>query len=76
MSNGQEVNKHFNSFMDTFWYSLVTMTTVGYGDILPVTVLGKMIGCGCAITGVLALALSILFIVPNVEFYYELNCAK
>ena len=32
------------SFSDAFWYSLVTLTTVGYGDLTPVTPLGHAIG--------------------------------
>ena len=37
-------NPGFASFGDTIWYSLVTMTTVGYGDVTPVTAGGKLIG--------------------------------
>lgn len=32
------------SFSDAIWYSLVTLTTVGYGDLTPVTPIGHMIG--------------------------------
>ena len=32
------------SFGDALWYSLITMTTVGYGDMAPVTVPGRVLG--------------------------------
>ena len=37
---------------DALWYSLVTMSTVGYGDQYPVTNLGRVIGAVIIIVGV------------------------
>lgn len=35
---------NIKSLYDGFWYSIVTLTTVGYGDYYPVTSIGKIIG--------------------------------
>lgn len=37
------VNPQVSSLIDGFWWAVVTMTTVGYGDIVPVTVFGKCV---------------------------------
>ena len=36
-------NPNIRTLFDAFWYSLVTLTTVGYGDYYPITVLGKIL---------------------------------
>ena len=52
------------SFYDSFWWGLMTLTTVGY-NATPVTFLGKLI-CGmCAITGIFILTLPIPIVVTR-----------
>lgn len=55
----------FISIPDTFWWSFVTMTTVGYGDMVPMTTLGMTLGCFVMLCGVLLLALPITVIGAN-----------
>jgi voltage-gated potassium channel len=47
----------FTSIPATMWWGIATLTTVGYGDLVPVTTLGKILGGMFAITGVGLLAL-------------------
>ncbi|MDW8084308.1 MAG: ion channel [Candidatus Caldarchaeum sp.] len=37
---------------DAFWWALATVTTVGYGDVVPVTPAGRIIGSVLMITGI------------------------
>ena len=60
----------FNSIPATFWWCLITMTTVGYGDLTPATWAGQMIGSVCAIFGLLIVALPISVIGGNFSLYY------
>lgn len=55
----------YTSIPDAIWWAVVTMTTVGYGDLVPKSLLGKLIGCLCAVTGVFVLAVLIPVLVSN-----------
>ena len=53
-----EVQPHnFSSIPETMWWGLITLTTVGYGDVSPITPLGKVIGAFTAIMGICTVAL-------------------
>lgn len=67
----------FNSIPATFWFTIVTMTTVGYGDLAPVTVAGKIFSALCAVFGVCCvLAIPSTIIVTNFNFFYLKHKAK
>ena len=53
----QSQPEKFSSIPETMWWGLITLTTVGYGDVSPVTPLGKIIGAFTAIMGVCTVAL-------------------
>lgn len=79
--NGQ--GSTITSLGDAAWYLLATLTTVGYGDITPVTFAGKMIGAVMMISsaGVLTFVLGLLFsmlfgkLLPSVRLWCMRNRA-
>ncbi|HEY8383079.1 MAG TPA: cyclic nucleotide-gated ion channel [Microvirga sp.] len=49
----------FGTIPDAMYWAVVTLTTVGYGDVVPVTPLGKLIAGLSAVTGLVMLALPV-----------------
>ena len=43
---------HIHNFGDALWWACVTITSVGYGDIAPVTLVGRFIAVGVMIAGI------------------------
>ncbi|KAL5012772.1 hypothetical protein ScPMuIL_011323 [Solemya velum] len=56
------------------WWSVVTMTTVGFGDIVPRSILGRILGMVCAVSGVVLIAVTIPIFVNTFVLVY--NYAK
>lgn len=75
-------NMKFDSIPAAFWYVLVTMTTVGFGDMVPVSFLGKLISIPLMYIGIMVSCraashvFSCLALVccPSIYYYREKFC--
>jgi voltage-gated potassium channel len=48
----QDPSSNIRSADDALWWAVSTMTTVGYGDVYPVTPEGRLVGAGLMVVGV------------------------
>lgn len=53
---------HFGSILRAFWFSFVSVTTIGYGDITPMTSLGKTVSGIFALLGIIC----VTFLTANI----------
>jgi voltage-gated potassium channel len=52
-------NEAFESVPDALWWAIITITTIGYGDVYPITVAGKLIGALIGFLGICVFALPV-----------------
>jgi len=48
----RRANPHFRSVEDGLWWSLVTLTTIGYGDVYPITRGGRLLASAVVLVGI------------------------
>ena len=73
----KDINPNVESFDDALYFSLVSVTTVGYGDITPLTQIGKIITMLVIIFGVVLIPYnigSLLNHITNKQHYKEEEC--
>ena len=63
----------FESIPAACWWCIVTMTTVGYGDMYPTGWIGKLLGCVVMMFGILVIALPITVIGSNFAVVYKVR---
>ena len=77
MAESRAPNAGIRSLGDAFWWSLATVTTVGYGDVVPVTSVGKAVGVVLMLFGIAVLggfiSLSSTAVARVVSRYSELG---
>ena len=69
----ETANEQFDSIPQSIWWCLVTLTSVGYGDIAPITVAGKLFA-GCVIIfGAATMTLPICSVASTFVKVYNAN---
>ncbi len=68
--------EEFSSIIKTMWWGVATLTTVGYGDIYPITALGRVLGGIIAILGIGLFAIPAGIIASGFLEYFEKNSKR
>ena len=54
---GQMDPDHFGSILKSLWFSFVSATTIGYGDVTPISFLGRFLSSTFALFGIICIAI-------------------
>eukprot|EP00116_Pleurobrachia_bachei_P003151 sb/3463413/ len=66
-----EGGDQFNSILNASWWSLVTLSTLGYGDTVPITLAGCMVGSVALMMGMVILSLPMTIVVSKFAEWHE-----
>ncbi|XP_052075041.1 potassium voltage-gated channel protein egl-36-like isoform X3 [Mytilus californianus] len=69
-----EMNGDFADAINSFYWAIITMTTIGYGDIYPKTKCGQIIASVCATFGLFLLSMPIAVVANNFTDLYKRYC--
>lgn len=66
------------NFIDAFWWTTATVTTVGYGDVVPITDIGRILGIvlmfvGISIIGVFISAFGAILVGSRLKKHYDIS---
>lgn len=56
IENEAGVTREFSSIPATYWWAVITMTTVGYGDMVPRSIPGQVVALSSILSGILLMA--------------------
>ena len=62
---GASVDTAYTSIPESMWWTIQTLLTVGYGDITPMSIQGKLFSCGLMVIGAVIMSLPALAIIIN-----------
>lgn len=68
-----ETHEVLNSIPECLWWGVQTITSVGYGDLIPKTILGRLFSCSFMIFGALTISFPVLSIVSHFAVIYPKN---
>ncbi|XP_039547875.1 potassium voltage-gated channel subfamily S member 3b isoform X3 [Pimephales promelas] len=72
----EEALSKLSSIPVCWWWAIVSMTTVGYGDVYPQTVAGRIVATLCILCGLLVTSLPITVIMNTFSKYFERNALR
>ncbi|XP_016373150.1 potassium voltage-gated channel subfamily S member 3-like [Sinocyclocheilus rhinocerous] len=72
----EDASSKLSSIPVCWWWAIISMTTVGYGDVYPQTAAGRIVATLCILCGLLVVSLPITIIMNNFSKYFEKNTAK